>query len=269
MMKEILDFGVVKNDRTNTGTKSIFGTQLRFDLSNNKFPLLTTKKMFLKGIVEELLFFLRGDTQTKKLEEKNVMIWKGNTSKEFQQSRGLFYLPEGDMGKGYGYLWRNFYGVDQIEKVFEDIKHHPESRRLVVSAWSPAELDQAVLPPCHNFFQFYVANGKLSCMFNMRSVDTFLGLPFNIASYALLTHSFAKATNLEAKELIFTGGDTHCYLNHIEQIKIQHERNPFEFPSLNISKKIESINDICGLSLEDISIANYQSHPSIKALMAI
>lgn len=283
LLKEILDSGEDRDDRTGVGTKSLFGRSLRFDLSNNKMPLFTTKKIFVKGVIEELLFFLRGETQTKILEEKGVKIWSGNTSREFLDKNNLHYLPEGDMGKGYGFQWRNFgeqddvsaegtfySGKDQIADVLKSLKENPTSRRHLVSAWNPQQLNQMVLPPCHYSFQFYVSNKKeLSCIFNMRSTDTFLGLPFNVASYAFLTHIFAKTLGYTAKEVIFNGGDVHIYNNHVYAVKEQLKRNPLPFPSLNIKKQLSSIQDIEKLCLEDFDILDYKHHKAINASMAV
>lgn len=258
-----------KNDRTGIGTKSKFGTRLEFSLSGNKMPILTTKKIYFKGVVEELLFFIRGNTDTKELENKGVNIWKGNTSKEFLKLRGLPY-KEGEMGPMYGYQWRHFNDkVDQLKNVFNLIKEDPDSRRMVVSAYNPSVSHLTVLDPCHMFFQFYVENKTLSCQFYMRSVDTFLGLPFNIASYALLTHLMAKATGLTAGKLVFVGGDTHIYSNHMEQVNEQIERVPFEFPVLSINKYIGSIQDIERLNYSDFELIDYNHHPGIKAEMAV
>ncbi len=281
LLDKILINGEARTDRTGTGTIGIFGSQLKFSLENNKIPMLTTKKMFLKGVVEELLFFLRGETDTKKLEKKGVFIWKGNTSREFLDQRGLQYLPEGDMGKGYGYQWRKFgetyneydriivQGIDQLSRVINTLKTNPTDRRIIMSAWNPSQLHEMALPPCHMFVQFYANKNELSAQFYMRSVDTFLGLPFNILSYALLTHIIAHTVGMRAKELIFVGGDTHIYSNHIEQVKTQITREPFEFPTLKINKKLVTVQDIESLQLTDFQIENYQSHSSIKAEMAI
>lgn len=284
LLSKIMNDGIVKQDRTGIGTKSIFGTQLRFSLEDNTLPLLTTKKMFTKGIIEELLFFIRGETDTKKLEEKGVNIWKGNTSREFLDKRGLAHYPEGEMGLMYGFQWRRWGawwgnvksrgaidppGIDQLQNAFNLITSDPDSRRIIVTAYNPSASGQSVLDPCHMFFQFYVNEGQLSCQFYMRSVDTFLGQPFNIASYAILTHLMAKATGLKAKELIFMGGDTHIYLNHVDQVKEQLSREAYSFPKLNIKKDINSVKDMENLSLEDFQITGYKSHPSIKAEMAI
>jgi thymidylate synthase len=286
LLSRILEHGEERKDRTGVGTKALFGTSLRFSLENNTLPLLTTKKMFYKGIVEELLFFLRGETDTKKLETKGVNIWKGNTSREFLDKRGLTWLKEGDMGYGYGWQWRRFAGekqtpytkitdslnkgTDQIANVFNSLKNDPHSRRHLVSAWNPNQEKETALVPCHYAFQFYVDNNnKLSCMWNQRSVDTFLGLPFNIASYATLTHIFAKALGYQPKEIIFIGGDTHIYLNHLDQVKEQISRTPFDFPQLKINKEISSVKDMENLQFEDFEVINYKSYPSIKAFMAI
>ena len=285
LISSILSTGSIKEDRTGVGTIGIFGSQLRFSLKDNTLPLLTTKKMFLRGIVEELLFFIRGETDTKKLEEKGVNIWKGNTSREFLDKRGLNYLPEGSLGKGYGYQWRNFGGseiilkgdsnsykrdgVDQLANALNLIKHDPSSRKIIVSAWNPQQLQNMALEPCHMMFQFQVDNGKLNLLWYQRSVDTFLGLPFNIASYAILNILFAKAAKLEPGELIFAGGDTHIYKNHIDQAREQLQRAPYDFPKLKINANIASIQDIEQLSFDNFEVIDYNHHPSIKALMAV
>ncbi len=277
LINNILTNGNERSDRTGVGTKSIFGTQLRFSLENDTLPLLTTKKVFFRGIVEELLFFLRGDTDTKKLEAKGINIWKGNTSREFLDKKGLLDLSEGDMGKGYGWQWRNFggdnfnyvKGVDQIANVIKSLKEDPYSRRHIVSAWNPQQLNQMALPPCHAFFQFYVHNDELSCQWTQRSVDCGAGLPFNIASYGLLTHIIAKTVGLKAKEVIFSGGDTHCYLNHIDALKEQMKRVPNIFPTITINKKLTNIQDIENLRFEDFELKNYNPYSAIKMEMAI
>ena len=284
LLQNILDNGSVRQDRTGIGTVGLFGTNLRFSLENDTIPLLTTKKVFWKGIVEELLFFVRGEIDSKKLEAKGVNIWKGNTSREFLDKRGLSHYPEGMMGPMYGYQWRNFGkqifdtnhgpprtipGIDQLQNAFNLIKNDPNSRRIIVTAYNPQASKDSVLEPCHMFFQLHVDNGELSLQWYQRSVDSFLGLPFNIASYALLTHMMAKATGLKAKELIFSGGDTHVYSNHIEQVKTQLTREPFAFPKLQINKNLNSLQDIEKLELTDLTIEGYQSHPAIKAEMAV
>lgn len=287
--------GEDRDDRTGVGTYSIFDQSLEFSLLDDQFPLLTTKKMFLKGIVEELLFFLRGDTDTKLLEAKGVNIWKGNTTREFLDKRGLTYLAEGDMGKGYGFQWRNFggerieqfdlgndlkdydktntylhKGTDQISSLLYSLKNDPNSRRHILSAWNPDQLNEMALPPCHMFAQFIVHNKEyLSCRFTMRSVDSFLGLPYNIASYALLTKIMAKAVGLKPSKLVFNGGDVHVYKNHLEAVQTQIERTPYEFPKLKINKELNSIKDIECLQYGDFELIGYDCHHAIKAKMAV
>jgi len=258
LLEDILANGTKKEDRTGTGTISVFGRQLRFDLTNG-FPLLTTKRLHIKSIVHELLWFLSGSTNIRYLQENGVTIWDEWADEE------------GNLGRVYGAQWRTWRApngetIDQISRVIEQIKKNPDSRRHLVSAWNPAEVDDMALPPCHYAFQFYVENGKLSCMFQMRSVDTFLGLPFNIASYALLTHMVAHQCDLEPGELIWTGGDVHIYSNHIEQVKLQLTREPYPLPRLVIKRKPDSIFDY---RFEDFEFEGYQYHPSIKAPIAV
>jgi thymidylate synthase len=258
LLNDILENGVKKDDRTGTGTLSVFGRQLRFDLQKG-FPLLTTKKLHIRSIIHELLWFLSGDTNIKYLQENGVTIWD-----EWADENG-------DLGPVYGAQWRSWKGadgqtIDQISEVIEQIKTNPNSRRLLVNAWNVAEIDKMKLPPCHYAFQFYVVDGKLSCMWQQRSVDTFLGLPFNIASYALLTHMIAQQCDLEVGELIFTGGDVHLYLNHIEQAKLQLTREPRPLPKLVIKRKPDSIFDY---KFEDFEIVDYHPHPHIKAPVAV
>jgi len=290
LLQKVLSEGEEKTDRTGTGTKSLFGETLRFSLKDNTIPLLTTKKVFWKGVVEELLFFINGKTQTKELEAKGVNIWKGNTSREFLDNRGLKDFPEGEMGEMYGAQWRRFgennvegisglyqepqsvflKGIDQLQNVFNSLKDDPHSRRHVVSAWNPQEDNKTCLLPCHYAFQFYVSNkNELSLMWQQRSVDSFLGLPFNIASYALLTHLMANALGYTAKELIFNGGDIHIYNTHIEQCNLQVSRSPFEFPKLKINKNLNSLQDIEKVVFEDLELIDYKHHDPIKAKMAI
>jgi thymidylate synthase len=258
LMKDILETGAEKTDRTRTGTFSVFGRQLRFDLSTG-FPLLTTKKLHTRSIFIELLWFLKGDTNVKYLHEHGVSIWD-----EWADEHG-------DLGPVYGHQWRSWPTpsggtIDQITNVLNQIKQKPDSRRHIVSAWNPAEVDKMALPPCHAMFQFYVADGKLSCQLYQRSADYFLGVPFNIASYALLTHMFAQQCDLLPGEFVWTGGDVHLYTNHIEQAKLQLTREPFALPQLNILRKPDSIFDY---QYEDFEIVNYQSHPGIKAPIAV
>jgi thymidylate synthase len=284
LLQYIIDKGEEKPDRTGIGIYSMFGTTLRFSLRDGKVPMFTTKKLFLKGVVEELLFFLRGESDTKILEAKGVNIWKGNTTREFLDKINLKHFPEGYMGKMYGHCWRNFgghddivdykagpykVGVDQISNVINLLKNDPNSRRIVVNSWNASDLNQMVLAPCHPLFQFYVTNNELSCCFYMRSVDTFLGLPFNLLSYAILTHILAKTTGMKTKEIIFMGGDTHVYKTHLEQVKLQTSREPFEFPTLQINKELNSIEDIEQLQFSDFKVEGYQSHSAIKAEMAV
>lgn len=276
LMEKIINEGEEVIDRTGVGTKFIFGEQLKFDISNN-LPLLTTKKTYFKGIVEELLFFLRGETNTKKLEEVNVNIWKGNTSRDFLDKKGLNNLPEGSLGKGYGYQWRNFnsQGVDQLFNLIKSIRENPFGRKHIITAWNPAQLNEMALEPCHYSMEFNVhTNNSLSCKFNQRSCDYFLGVPFNICSYALMTQIIANACNLKTNKLIFSGGNIHLYLNHIEQAKEQLKRDPYEFPTCNIKNiyddSIEkTISNIENLKFSDFELKNYKFHSAISAKMAI
>lgn len=258
LLKRILDEGVEKGDRTGTGTISVFGNQMRFNLQEG-FPLLTTKKLHLKSIIYELLWFLRGDTNAKWLQERGVRIWN-----EWADENG-------DLGHIYGYQWRSWpdYNgghVDQISEVIEQIKNNPNSRRLIVSAWNVADIDNMNLPPCHILFQFYVANGKLSCQLYQRSADTFLGVPFNIASYALLTMMVAQVCELEPGDFVYTTGDTHLYLDHIEQAKLQLTREPRQLPKMVINPDVKSIFDF---KHEDFTLTGYDPHPHIKATVSV
>ncbi|SDK59416.1 thymidylate synthase [Paenibacillus sp. ov031] len=258
LLQDILDTGVHKGDRTGTGTQSVFGRQLRYDLSEG-FPLVTTKRIHLKSVIHELLWFLSGDTNISYLKENGVKIWDDWADEN------------GDLGPVYGSQWRTWEApngekIDQIAAVIDSIKNNPDSRRHLVSAWNVAEINNMKLPPCHFAFQFYVAEGKLSCMLTMRSVDTFLGLPFNIASYALLTHMIAQQCDLEVGEFIWSGGDVHIYSNHVEQVKTQLEREPFALPKLVIKRKPDSIFDY---TFDDFEFENYQHHPGIKAPIAV
>lgn len=258
LLQKVRDQGFIKNDRTGTGTKSIFGHQMRFDL-NAGFPLLTTKKLHLRSIIHELLWFLTGDTNVKYLHDHKVTIWD-----EWADTNG-------NLGPVYGAQWRSWPKrdggtIDQISDVIDRIKTTPDSRRLLVSAWNPADVDQMALPPCHCLFQFYVANGKLSCQLYQRSADIFLGVPFNIASYALLTHMVAKVTGLGVGEFVHTLGDAHIYLNHLEQTDIQLGRSPTALPILRIARDVSSIDDFV---FEDFEIMNYHAQSSIAAPIAV
>ncbi|BCV64491.1 thymidylate synthase [Shewanella algae] len=258
LMQHILDSGTDKSDRTGTGTRSVFGYQMRFDLSKG-FPLVTTKKCHLRSIIHELLWFLKGDTNVAYLHENKVTIWD-----EWADESG-------NLGPVYGAQWRSWPTpdgghIDQITQVIEQIKAQPDSRRLIVSAWNVSELDKMALAPCHAFFQFYVADGKLSCQLYQRSCDVFLGLPFNIASYALLTMMVAQQCDLELGDFVWTGGDTHLYSNHMEQTALQLSREPKPLPQMKITRKPESIFDY---RFEDFELSGYDPHPHIKAPVAI
>lgn len=258
LMQHVLEHGAQKSDRTGTGTLSVFGYQMRFDLAEG-FPLVTTKKLHLKSIIYELLWFLSGNTNNQWLKERGVSIWDE------------WAAPNGDLGPVYGYQWRSWPApngehIDQIKEIIHTIKTNPDSRRIIVSAWNVADIPKMALAPCHAFFQFYVANGKLSCQLYQRSADIFLGVPFNIASYALLTHMVAEQCNLQPGEFIWTGGDCHLYSNHLEQVRLQLSRTPYPLPSLKIHRKPESIFDY---QFEDFEIVGYESHPHIKAPVAV
>lgn len=258
LLDHILENGTEKSDRTGTGTISTFGYQMRFDLSKG-FPVLTTKKLHLRSIIHELLWFLKGDTNIKYLKDNGVSIWDEWADEE------------GNLGPVYGYQWRswpnpNGGSVDQIQKVLDSIKNKPDSRRHIVSAWNPALVDDMALPPCHALFQFYVANGKLSCQLYQRSADTFLGVPFNIASYALLTMMVAQVCDLKLGEFVWTGGDVHLYSNHIEQAKLQLTRTPKELPTLKINPEVK---DLFEFKFEDFELVNYNPEPHIKAAVAV
>lgn len=308
LCKYIKENGIIKGDRTGTGTKSVFGYQMRFDLAKG-FPLLTTKKTAFRLVVSELLWFIKGDTNVKTLIEVNNHIWDDWAFEKWVKSERYkgpdmtnfgvraandpdfkkivdeqmeifcsqivaddqFAKEFGDLGPVYGKQWRSWpdkdgQTIDQLKNLIEQIKNNPDSRRHIITAWNPAEVDEMALPPCHSFMQFYVANGKLSCQLYQRSADVFLGVPFNIASYALLTHLIAKECNLEVGEFVHTLGDAHLYLNHMEQVETQMEREPRQLPTLMISSVKESIFD---LEIEDISIEGYNPHPRIKAPIAV
>ena len=274
LLRQVISEGTEKGDRTGTGTLSHFGAQLRFDLASG-FPLLTTKKVHFKSIVYELLWFLSGSTHVDYLQENGVRIWNEWATAE-QTAR--FNRPAGDLGPVYGHQWRNYGatknedgrynndGFDQITQVVEQIKTNPNSRRLIVSGWNPSEAEQVALPPCHTLFQFFVADNKLSCQLYQRSADLFLGVPFNIASYALLTHMVAQVCGLEVGEFIWTGGDCHIYQNHREQVELQLTRELYTLPTLTLNPDVD---DIFAFKYEDISVNGYESHPAIKAKVAV
>lgn len=258
LLRHILDHGTDKSDRTGTGTRSVFGYQMRFDMADG-FPLLTTKKLHLKSIIYELLWFLRGDTNAHYLQEHGVRIWN-----EWAD-------PDGDLGHIYGYQWRSWPGydgssIDQIAQAVNDIKHNPDSRRIIVSAWNVADLPNMNLPPCHAFFQFYVANGRLSLQLYQRSADTFLGVPFNIASYALLLQMMAQVCGLEAGEFVHTLGDAHIYMNHFDQVAEQLSRDPRPLPRMIINPDVK---DIFSFDYDDFKLEGYDPHPHIKAQVSV
>ena len=279
LIRQIIDHGIEKGDRTGTGTKSIFGAQMRFSLRDDIMPLLTTKKVFWKGILEELLWFLKGETNSKLLSDKGVKIWDANGSRAYLDSLNLKHREEGDLGPVYGFQWRHWgasyvdmhtdyqgKGIDQIASCIEKIKKDPNDRRIVFSAWNPSDLPIMALPPCHMFGQFYVANGELSCLMYQRSCDMGLGVPFNIASYALLTRMVAEVCNLKPGEFVHTMGDTHVYLNHIQPLEEQLKRTPRPFPKLRINRKVTSIDDF---RTDDFEIVGYDPYATVKMNMAV
>jgi len=258
LLRDVMDHGTHKSDRTGTGTRSVFGRQIRFDLAEG-FPLITTKRVHFKSLALELLWFLRGDSNVRWLQERGVTIWD-----EWADD-------DGELGPVYGVQWRSWptpdgSHVDQITELVANLKSNPDSRRHIVSAWNVAEISNMALPPCHAFFQFYVADGKLSCQLYQRSADMFLGVPFNIASYALLTHMIAQQTGLELGDFVWTGGDCHVYDNHVEQVELQLSREALPYPTLKINRTPESIFDY---EFEDFEVADYQHHPGIKAPVAV
>ena len=258
LLQEIMDKGVVKSDRTGVGTKSIFGHQMRFDLSEG-FPLLTTKKVHLRSIIHELLWFISGDTNIGYLHDNKVTIWD-----EWADANG-------DLGPVYGKQWRSWQtpdgrSIDQLSEVIETIKKNPDSRRMIVCAWNPSDVDKMALPPCHCFFQFYVADGRLSCQLYQRSADTFLGVPFNIASYAMLTMMIAQVCGLQPGEFVHTTGDTHIYLNHFDQVREQLSREPRPLPTMRLNPEVKSIFDF---KYEDFTLEGYDPWPAIKAPVAV
>ncbi len=258
LLSDVMAHGTQKSDRTGTGTRSVFGRQMRFDLSNS-FPLITTKRVHFKSVALELLWFLRGDSNVRWLQERGVSIWNEWADED------------GELGPVYGVQWRSWPApdggqIDQIAKVVESIRTNPDSRRHIVTAWNPAEVDNMALPPCHAMFQFYVADGKLSCQLYQRSADLFLGVPFNIASYALLTLMVAQQTGLQPGEFVWTGGDVHIYDNHVDQVREQLSRAPYPYPQLRLARKPDSIFDY---TLEDFEVLDYLHHPGIKAPIAV
>lgn len=277
LIRQIITKGNYKDNRTGVATYSTFGAQMRWNLSNS-FPLLTTKRVFWKGVVEELLWFIRGDTNEKHLSDKGVNIWKANASKEFLASRGLEY-EEGDLGPVYGFQWRHYgakykgmnadysgAGIDQLLQVINKIKNNPNDRRIVMTSWNPEQVDEMALPPCHMFCQFYVFDGKLSCQLYQRSADMGLGVPFNIASYALLTYVIAHVCGLQPDEFIHTLGDAHVYENHVTALKEQIGREPYPFPTLRIKRQVTHIEDF---KFDDFEVIDYQCHPTIKMDMVV
>ncbi len=257
-MAHVMENGVKKHDRTGTGTISVFGHQMRFDLSKG-FPVVTTKKLHLRSIIHELLWFLKGDTNIRYLKDNGVSIWDEWASEE------------GELGPVYGYQWRSWptadgRHIDQISEVVDQIKNNPDSRRIIVSAWNVGEIEKMALPPCHAFFQFYVAEGKLSCQLYQRSADIFLGVPFNIASYALFTMMMAQVCGLQPGDFVHTFGDAHLYLNHLEQARLQLSREPRPLPQIKINPDVK---DIFGFQFEDFELVNYDPHPHIKAPVAV
>ena len=282
LLSEVLEKGTFKDDRTNTGTYSLFGCQKRYDLSEG-FPLVTTKKVHLKSIIIELLWFISGDTNIKFLVDNGVRIWndwpyetfkkspdyKGEDIKEFAEKikqSSDFAKKYGDLGPVYGKQWRNFNGIDQLSWLINEIKTNPNSRRLIISAWNPSEISNMALPPCHCFMQFYVNNNKLSCQLYQRSADTFLGVPFNIASYSLFTMMIAQVCDLDVGEFIHTTGDTHIYSNHLEQVKLQLTRTPKKLPKMIINKDVKNIYDF---KYSDFTLEGYDPYPLIRGKVAV
>lgn len=282
LIEDVLTHGLDKEDRTKTGTRSLFGYQMRFDLSEG-FPLVTTKKVYHKAIVHELLWFIKGDTNIKYLVDNGVNIWNEWPYENFKKSSDFqgetleifvekikndqaFAMKFGDLGPVYGAQWRNFNGVDQLKWILDTIKHTPDSRRMVLSAWNPAEISQMALPPCHTLIQFYVNQGKLSLQLYQRSGDIFLGIPFNIASYALFLHMMAQVSNLEVGDFVHTIGDAHIYHNHMDQVKLQITRTPYPLPKLKLNPDIK---DLFSFTFDDIVLENYISHPKITGKVAV
>lgn len=279
LIENILENGKFKPDRTGTGTISLFGAQMRFSLRDSTMPLLTTKKVFWRGVVEELLWFIKGSTDSNILRDKGVHIWDANGSKEFLEKSGLGHRDEGDLGPVYGFQWRHFgaqykdkhadytgQGIDQLGELIERIKKNPYDRRLILTAWNPTDIPIMALPPCHCLAQFYVNDGELSCQLYQRSADAGLGVPFNIASYSLLTHMIAHITGLKAGDFVHTMGDAHIYKDHVESLKEQLQRSPGEFPKLKFTREISDIDDF---KLEDIELLGYNPQAAIKMKMSV
>ncbi|ALC39589.1 Ts [Drosophila busckii] len=278
LVSRIIERGVQRDDRTNVGTLSIFGAQMRFDIRNS-FPLLTTKKVFVRGIIEELLWFVKGQTNAKLLQAKNVRIWDANSNREFLDKCGFVDREEGDLGPVYGFQWRHFgaeyrtcndeysgQGIDQLQEVINTLRKNPTDRRIIMSAWNPIDIPKMALPPCHCLVQFYVANGELSCQLYQRSADMGLGVPFNIASYAFLTYMIAHVTGLKTGDFIHTLGDAHVYKNHVEPLREQLKRVPKSFPKLQIVGEVKNIEDF---TYEHFKIEDYDPAPVIKMDMAV
>jgi len=279
LVERILEHGKFKPDRTGTGTISLFGAQMRFSLRDHTLPLLTTKRVFWRGVVEELLWFIRGSTDSNLLRDKGVHIWDANGSKEFLENSGLGHREEGDLGPVYGFQWRHFgakyvdkrtnydgQGVDQLANLIQNIRKNPHDRRLILTAWNPVDIPLMALPPCHCLAQFYVNDGELSCQLYQRSADVGLGVPFNIASYSLLTHMIAHITGLKAGDFVHTIGDSHVYKDHVESLKEQLKRHPGDFPKVGFRRKVENIDDF---KFDDIEIIGYQPQPSISMKMSV
>lgn len=279
LIRNILKNGKFKPDRTGTGTISLFGAQIRFNLRENTLPLLTTKRVFWRGVVEELLWFIRGSTDSNLLKVKNVHIWDANGSKEFLEKSGLGHREEGDLGPVYGFQWRHFgaeyrdkntdytgQGVDQLKDLIKRIKENPYDRRLILTAWNPKDIPIMALPPCHCLAQFYVNDGELSCQLYQRSADVGLGVPFNIASYSLLTHMIAHLTGLKAGDFVHTFGDAHIYKDHVDSLQEQLKRKPTEFPKIKFTRQVQDIDDF---KLEDIQLIDYHPQSSISMKMSV
>ncbi|KAL0839764.1 hypothetical protein ABMA28_016403 [Loxostege sticticalis] len=279
IVRKIIETGDKRVDRTGVGTLAVFGAMQRYSLANNTLPLLTTKRVFLKAVIHELLWMISGSTDAKALAAKGVHIWDANGSRDFLDNLGFTSREEGDLGPVYGFQWRHSgaqyidaktdysgQGVDQIQNIIETLKKNPADRRMLICAWNPSDLSKMALPPCHCLAQFHVASGKLSCLLYQRSADMGLGVPFNIASYALLTHMMAHITNLQAGEFVHTMGDTHVYLNHVKPLTEQLTREPRPFPTLKFARKVESIDDF---KFEDFIVEGYNPHPKIEMEMAV